>query len=79
MPVAVSLGFCMSQHEDSNSGTNSMKVTKNINSIKPSCVKVREYLLDRISSNVSLMFTIPKCLRYKLKEKGSHPSNTTVF
>jgi hypothetical protein len=28
---------------------------------------------------LSLMFAIPKCFQYKLKEKGSHPSNTTVF
>jgi len=52
MPVAIFLGCCMSQHEDSSSVTTSIKMLKDINSIKPSYVEVCEYLCNRISSNV---------------------------
>ena len=52
MPVAIFLGCCMSQHEDSNSVTISIKVFKNINNIEPSYVELWEYLCYRISSNV---------------------------
>jgi hypothetical protein len=38
--VAISLGCSMPQHEDSNSGSTSFKVIKNVNKIKPSFVKV---------------------------------------
>jgi len=53
MTVAIFLGCCVSQHEDSNSVTTSIKVIKNINSTKPTYVEVWEYLCDRMSSNVS--------------------------
>jgi len=52
MAVAIFLGCCMSQHEDSSSVTTSIKVLKDINSIKPPYVEVWEYLCNRISSNV---------------------------
>jgi hypothetical protein len=35
--------------------------------------------LENTYYSVNLMFTIPKCLQYKLQEKGTHPSNTSVF